>query len=244
MPIGAAPISDNGPGDSNPLPGVIDFQTMIPPSGQALFDCRGRVELSNQAQHVSLGPNPSILRLTSFECRRLSAGSATTSIRFEHVVTNGPLPGPQVFFADGIVGLVRDRMLGAASIAPGVDIQFQGYAAGAGFTPRAIGPLSDVGVNAPFRFRMTFGTNGLPIPFGGGHGRMTPVGESPWTLRGDMSIALAGVDDIFSLPTSAEVGVGEVPETLPIPTVSEWGLIVMGLLMLTIAKLQSHAVRA
>ncbi|MCC5640044.1 PEP-CTERM sorting domain-containing protein [Nostoc sp. CHAB 5844] len=207
--IGGIAINDNGMRDLNQAADIIAFDsTSAGAAGFVIpgFTTSGIVDLGAGGAVVGVGQR-FIVRLTDFDLVRTAAGAGNVRISFDHTFAMPPAP---VTAADGIQGSFGNVLVGGAAGAGGNSVSWQGFVNNVAITP----PMGAF-ISAP---------NPLTGRFSGGHGpMMIGAGGPPWTLRGDLEVALGRRAGSFSLPDSAEVGIStsliEPPPTdqTPVP---------------------------
>jgi len=199
--IGGVPITDLV-GDPRDTDGAgndtITFNsTLAGAAGFALpgYTVSGKVKLGG-AGGVGAGKG-SIITLTDFTATRIAAAGqvAPLVIAFSHTFPQPPKPA-----------FAFDQIAGTATHTGAVNVQWQGNVNGVAIV-KPVGPtVKNFGAPAG-------GANVDAV--NGGHGLMNipPPPGPPWTLRGDLTLSLGAVGDVFVMPNSAEVGVFAVPES-------------------------------
>ncbi len=207
-PIGDVVITDNnGTTDLDGAVGAIRFDSnAAPPKGFALpagssvSRVKGKVQLGGTAGGlVGLLGAPQILALTDFEAKQdAGAGIETLKVIFGHTFQI-PAASP-IIAADFIAGVIDKP--GGLFTGVGDLVTWQGF-------------VSNNAISPPEIERTTQSAPPGPMAVNGGHGPMRFTGGPPWTLKGELTVVLDGLNHLLSLPNSAEVSETVLPDPKP-----------------------------
>lgn len=183
------------------------------------YTVSGTVSLAGGGGIVGLGAD--IVNLTNFTVTRpANVQGGTLVIDFLSAFQMPPAPPPQLFSAASIFGSEQN----AGGTVGGITLQY--FA--------SVIDSRNPKVNFPIgtSVQVFGGPLVSPSPFAGGLNGIIAANSGavpPWTLQGELRIALSGVGDTVVLPNSAEVGLSDQPLTT-IPEPASLTLLSLGLL--------------